>query len=123
MSGQPQNTRHSINQIAEAEQVPRDFLAKILKELTQAGIIKSYQGVHGGYQLSKTPNQITVLNIIEAMNGPLALNLCIRGKHKGECEKNKNCSMLAFFRKMQIQVEKMLKDQTMAKFHRTAKAK
>ena len=68
ISKQPTDIRNSINAIAEAESVPRDFLAKILKELTRAEILKSYQGVHGGYQMAKTPNQVSVLDVIEAMD-------------------------------------------------------
>lgn len=115
MSKQPQEKRNSINAIAESERVPRDFLAKILKELTTAGIIKSFKGVHGGYQLAKSANQISVLDIIEAMDGPLGINLCVRGEHGCSRDKDGHCSMYSFWNKMQNQVRTAFKAETMAK--------
>jgi Rrf2 family protein len=111
MSKQPAEKRNSINAIAESEDVPRDFLAKILKELTTAGIIKSFKGVHGGYQLAKPTKQISVLDVIEAMDGPLGLSLLVRG----ELGKDKQSSMYSFWSKLQGQVRTALKNETMAK--------
>jgi Rrf2 family protein len=110
---QPKEKRNPINAIAEAESIPRDFLAKILKELTRAGILKSYQGVHGGYQLARTPNQISLLSISEAMDGPLGLALCVReGGGKKYDSYNVMCP---FFTKLQSQVKSAMKSATIAK--------
>ena len=119
---QPAEKRNSINAIAESESVPRDFLAKILKELTRSEILKSYQGVHGGYQMAKAPNQVSVLDVIEAMDGPLGLNLCVRGEDGCDCEKSQRCSMYPFWDKMQKQVKSMLKNETVGKM-KTAKSR
>ncbi len=64
----------SINEIAGNEKIPREYLAKILKELTQKGFLISYKGVHGGYRLSKPREEITFLNILEATQGPFVVN-------------------------------------------------
>ena len=118
---QASDKRSSINAIAESERVPRDFLAKILKELTRAEILKSYQGVHGGYQLSRTPAQISVLDVIEAMDGPLGINLCVRGKNGCDCEHSDRCAMYPFWRKLQTQLRSALKNETFAKLRRASK--
>ncbi len=117
---QPAEKRNSINAIAESETVPRDFLAKILKELTRSEILKSYQGVHGGYQLSKAPNHVSVLDVIEAMDGPLGLNLCVRGEDGCDCNKAEKCAMFPFWDKMQKQVRTILKNESVAKLRATA---
>jgi len=57
----------TITEIAENERVPREFLAKILKELTQRGILRSYRGVQGGYKLAKPESEVSFLDIIEAV--------------------------------------------------------
>ena len=115
ISKQPTDIRNSINAIAEAESVPRDFLAKILKELTRAEILKSYQGVHGGYQMAKSPNQVSVLDVIESMDGPLGINLCVRGEDGCGCDKSGRCTMFPFWDKLQKQLKTILKSETMVK--------
>jgi Rrf2 family protein len=115
---QANETRSSINAIAESERVPRDFLAKILKELTRAEILKSYQGVHGGYQLARPATKINILDVIEAMDGPLGLNLCVRGEHGCECDRADRCAMHPFWKKLQSQVRNTLKNETFAKLRR-----
>ncbi|RKX17512.1 MAG: Rrf2 family transcriptional regulator, partial [Candidatus Zixiibacteriota bacterium] len=71
----PKGKLGSINSIAEAEAIPREFLAKILKDLTMSGILVSYQGVKGGYRLDRLPKDISFLNVMEAIDGPMHLNL------------------------------------------------
>lgn len=73
----------SINSISEAERVPREFLAKILKDLTRSGVLKSYQGVTGGYKLAKPAKDVSFLNIIEIIDGPLRVSLATDGKARG----------------------------------------
>ncbi len=118
---QPSEKRNSINVIAETERIPRDFLAKILKELTRAQILKSYQGVHGGYQLAKTPTQVSVLDVIEAMDGPLGLNLCVRGDRGCDCDQADHCSMFPFWNKLQQEFRTKLKSETLARLKGGAK--
>lgn len=115
---QASDSRSSINAIAESERVPRDFLAKILKELTRAEILKSYQGVHGGYQLARPAAQINILDVIEAMDGPLGLNLCVRGEHGCECERSDRCPMHPFWKKLQGQVRQTLRSENFLKLKR-----
>jgi len=74
---QPEGKRSSISEIAESEGIPRDFLAKILKELCRTGFLKSFQGVTGGYILAKDRSKISFLNVIEAMQGNVRVNMCV----------------------------------------------
>lgn len=121
ISKQPTEKRNSINVIAETERIPRDFLAKILKELTRAQILKSFQGVHGGYQMAKSPAQVSVLEVIEAMDGPLGLNLCVRGEKGCDCDQAEQCSMYPFWSKMQTQLRQQLKSTTIGKLRGPAR--
>jgi len=81
----------SINEIAENEKIPREYLAKILKELTQKGYLISYKGVHGGYRLGKPREKITFLNILEATQGPFVLSSCNDDAHDESGCKGKDC--------------------------------
>lgn len=63
--------------IAEAEQIPIRFLLKTIRFLVQAGIVKSYRGIKGGYQLAKHPAEITLKDVVEAVEGPVIVNKCL----------------------------------------------
>jgi Rrf2 family protein len=94
----------SINEIAQAEQVPREYLAKILKELSLQGFLHSYKGIHGGYRLAKTREKITFLHIIEAMQGKIAVNDCIRHATPEGCSRKEGCAMHSFWKAEQQRV-------------------
>lgn len=74
----------SFREIAASQEVPREFLAKILRALVCAGLVDSQRGANGGYRLSRPASDITFLNVIEAADGPIALNEC--------CESGIGCS-------------------------------
>ncbi len=81
----------SINEVARAESIPREYLAKILKELVVQGFLKSKRGVSGGYHLARPGKEITFLQVIEAFDGPLDPTNCTKsenkrvGHRKGKC--------------------------------------
>ena len=62
--------------IAAATQIPESFLAKILGQLSRAGIVRSHRGARGGFSLAVEAPTLTLLDVVEAMEGPLRLNLC-----------------------------------------------
>ncbi|MBD3219296.1 MAG: Rrf2 family transcriptional regulator [candidate division Zixibacteria bacterium] len=101
---QPDNKRSSISEIAESEGIPRDFLAKILKELCRTGFLKSFQGVTGGYQLAKDKAKISFLNVIEAMQGEVKVNMCVDDNGGCQCNHRISCTMLPFWKKIQKNV-------------------
>lgn len=63
--------------IAEDEKIPTRFLLKILRLLTAAGIVESFRGVSGGYKLAREPQEITLLDVVEAVEGPMEINGCL----------------------------------------------
>ena len=80
-----------LQEIVSATGMPRDFLAKILKELTGRKLVKSVRGAHGGYQLARAAKEISFLEVIEAAEGPVQLNVCL--DHKDRCEVSSSCTM------------------------------
>jgi Rrf2 family protein len=62
----------TITEISEHENVPREYLAKILKELSQKGLLTSFKGVKGGYRLAKPAGEITFTDILEAVQEPFS---------------------------------------------------
>lgn len=117
ISNLPKGKLASINLVSEAESVPREFLAKILKDLTRAGILVSYQGVTGGYRLAKTPREVTFLHVIEAIDGPIHLNLCTESESGVcRCEHFENCKLATFWATQEEIFKKSLTKQHFAKY-------
>lgn len=63
--------------LAAMQQIPSRFLLKIMRSLTQAGIIKSFRGISGGYALAKPPQSISLYDVIEAMEGEITIHRCL----------------------------------------------
>lgn len=79
--------------IAEKNDIPYRFALKILRKIVNAGIIKSYRGVNGGYILCKKPSEITLREVIEVIDGKIAINKCMEDpsacKDAGVCNLQK----------------------------------
>lgn len=72
----PPETRVSTEEIALRQQIPSPFLAKIISQLSLSGLITTYRGPSGGVQLARSPAEISLLQVIEALEGPIRLNRC-----------------------------------------------
>ena len=70
------NQRASTSQIAEFQQIPPSFLAKIISQLSIARLIHTSRGAHGGVVLARKPEEISLLDVVEAIDGPITLNDC-----------------------------------------------
>jgi Rrf2 family protein len=88
---------HTIDEISEKSNVPRHFLAKILKDLTRANLLIAVKGARGGYTLARRPSEISLLDVIEASVGPLALNICLEGKDR--CSELSTCGLYPVWQK------------------------
>jgi Rrf2 family protein len=79
LTGQPIHTRASRADLAEAADCPEQFLSKVLQSLTRAGLVVSHRGNTGGFELPISTHEVTVLEVVEAIEGPVRLNLCLQG--------------------------------------------
>ncbi len=66
-------------EIAEREQIPKYFLEKVIRDLMRGGLVRSHRGPGGGYELARAPELVTFKDIIEAVEGPITLNICVDG--------------------------------------------
>ncbi|MBK9168031.1 MAG: Rrf2 family transcriptional regulator [Bryobacterales bacterium] len=73
----PPGARARREELAEASEVPPQFMAKVLQAMSRADLITSHRGIHGGFELARPANRITVLDVVEAIEGPLCLNTCL----------------------------------------------
>ncbi len=114
----PEGKLASIGQIAKEQGAPREFLAKILKQLTKVKILRSYQGIHGGYQLAREPREISFLDVIEGVEGPISLNQCCR-ENLGCCDVYDDCKMRHFWKRQQDAYTSSLATETMDRYIQT----
>jgi Rrf2 family protein len=96
----------TINEISASEGIPREYLAKILKQLTESGFLRSTKGIYGGYKLAKSPDSITFLNLIESFGGPVYLSFCTMPDHKRDgSHKKGKCGAHQFWEEMQKKIK------------------
>lgn len=77
LAGLPMGSRASRSELALAADCPEQFLSKVLQNLTRAGLIVSRRGNTGGFELPPSGTLATVLSVVEAIEGPIRLNLCL----------------------------------------------
>lgn len=71
------NQRAATSQVAQEQHIPPSFLAKIISQLSIAGLLHTSRGARGGVTLARHPEEITLLEVIEAIDGPIMLNECV----------------------------------------------
>ena len=86
-AGQPT----SVSEISQVEGIPKKFLEKILQDLIQEEIVVSRRGAHGGYLLARDPSEVSFREVMEAVEGPLAINVCVG--EQDQCNVSSSCGM------------------------------
>ena len=71
------NERAATSTVAEEQRIPPSFLAKIISQLSIAGLLHTSRGARGGVTLAREPQDISLLEVIEAIDGPIQLNECV----------------------------------------------
>jgi Rrf2 family protein len=104
--------RAATSQIAEVQQIPASFLAKIISQLSIAGLIHTSRGARGGVLLARPPEEITLLQVVEAIDGPIALNDCTLAP--ATCQFNDVCPLHNIWCELQGQLVDRLKNTTFA---------
>jgi Rrf2 family protein len=83
--------RTATSMIAEEQRIPPSFLAKIVSQLSIAGLLHTSRGARGGVTLAREAKDITLLEVIEAIDGPIQLNECVGDK--GACSFDETCPL------------------------------
>jgi len=81
----------SAREIAEQFDIPVELMAKVLQRLTRRGLLASQQGTRGGYQLARAAAGITVADVIQAIDGPVAVTAC--SAHADRCGQFAKCNV------------------------------
>jgi Rrf2 family protein len=81
----------SAREIAEHYDIPIELMAKVLQRLVRRGLLASLHGTHGGYQLARKPSQMSVADVIQAIEGPVSVTAC--STEDGQCDQYAKCNV------------------------------
>jgi FeS assembly SUF system regulator len=102
----------SATELAEQAGLEIPTVAKVLKPLAQAGLVEGFRGVNGGYRLARPAHAINLVEIVEAMEGPLGMTEC--SVHAGACGIEHSCGVRANWRRINDVVADALRDISLA---------
>jgi len=104
----PEGQKVQLNTLAEATAVRQTFLSKILQRLVHQGLVTSHRGTGGGFCLKVLPAEVTLLQVIEAMEGPTQLNVCLGNGNGSSCERRSWCGVHPVWRNAQSSLTQVL---------------
>lgn len=112
MAAQPAQAL-SAAELAEALHLPLPTVSKLLGVLSRAGLLESQRGAKGGYVLATAPDDISIVTIVEALEGPVALTLC-SGDAAGDCEYEGVCPLPGHWRRINGAIRSALEEISLA---------
>ncbi len=111
LAGKPIDKVCLLSDIAAAVNVPPTFLAKIFQQFSKIGLVKSFRGTGGGFMLGRPPESITLLEVVEAVEGPIIPNRCVVSP--SDCERSGECTVHPVWRRVQDEVRGVLEGVTL----------
>lgn len=108
-------TRASRTALAAAAGAPTAFVSKVLQRLARAQLIVAHRGREGGFELALPSDQISLLDIVTALEGPLCLNVCLRPSPRPLCDRQPWCSAHLIWAQVQAEMVKLLDGATLDK--------
>lgn len=109
---QPASKLVMASEIAAAENMPESFFSKIFQSLAKSGLVDSFRGSNGGFKLAMSPEKITMRQIIEAVEGPVAVSRCAHSPES--CEKSGTCPFHRYWTEVHDSVLTILDKHTVA---------
>ena len=103
----------SAREIAERRSIPPRFLEQLFVALRRAGIVTAVRGAKGGFELTRHPSEITVLDVVEALEGPLQASVCDSGRESG-CMKSGTCAAAPVWAKATLALKDVFSSASLA---------
>jgi Rrf2 family protein len=108
------NQRAATSQVAKEQSIPPSFLAKIISQLSIAGLLHTSRGARGGVMLARPAHDISLLDVVEAIDGPISLNEC--SSVDGTCNFGEDCQLREVWCDAQEDLVKRLRATNFAQF-------
>lgn len=110
-----------LDELVSDTSLPRDFLAKVFQRLVKAGLLRSAKGRGGGFALGRPANEITLKDIVEAIDGPLTFDRCAVGLDK--CSDQQPCPQHDLYKPIRQRIKEYLQTTTVADLSSSLKTK
>jgi Rrf2 family protein len=109
-----QEQRAATSQIAQEQHIPPSFLAKIISQLSIAGLLQTSRGARGGVMLARPADEITLLDVVESIDGPITLNECVNDENG--CSFGGDCPLRPIWCDAQDELVTRLRSTSFAQF-------
>ena len=110
-----------LDELVTGTDLPRDFLAKVFQKLVRGGVLKSAKGRGGGFRLARPAHEITLIHIVEAIDGPQTLDQCAVGLER--CNDQMPCPQHDLYKPIRQRLKDYLTTTTLADLAASLKAK
>jgi Rrf2 family protein len=108
----------SLAEIATEEDLPRPYLEQLVMSLRDAGLVTSTRGSHGGYELSRAPEAIPMIDVLRALEGPIAPMICAtddsEAAHEPTCDRTARCTVNFLWIRIRDAISSTLEGMTLA---------
>ena len=101
-----------IRDIAKSQQISEKYISRLVIALRKAGLIRSVRGVNGGFHIAMKPEEITLLDVIEVMEGPLSIVDCVKAPKR--CAMHENCAPREIWCKLNEDIRGLMRQTTLA---------
>lgn len=116
LANKEKGTHSSIQKLSKENNLSFSFLQKVAGLLQKANLIVAERGKHGGYTLLKSPRILTIKEIIEAVEGPIALVPCLSSAGKNSCKSAPSCQVRTGFKKINDEIQRAILSKNLASF-------
>ena len=105
----------SIAEVARVEHLPLAYLEQLAGQLRRGGLVESTRGVHGGYSLTRAPEQISVLEVIHSVEGEVSPVECVSSDYvTGTCAREGECASRGLWQRLKESIDAVLRQTTLA---------
>lgn len=106
----------ALSEVARSEDLPLAYLEQLVGRLRKAGLLESRQGAHGGYELTRSPQEVTIGDVLRALEGPISPMICASETPDSliECERQSSCTVTTVWTRVRDAVAEALDAITVA---------
>ena len=116
LAAAPADARLAASDVAREIDAPGSFISKVLQQLVQCGVVTSRRGAGGGFQLAIEPEKVTLLDVVEIVEGPLQINLCLA--EENGCDRKSWCGAHPVWSEAQNALKEVLANASIAQLAR-----
>lgn len=110
----PYEDVRSVRDLAQETGIPQPTVSKILKQLARAGVVESTRGARGGYKLARRAEDLTVADVIAALEGPIGVTECGQSDADHDCELSERCGVRGNWQRINVAIAQALHQITLA---------